>query len=85
MTNPRRAADITIRGGAEARGVGIGDRIADIKAAFSRRKIDHSQEDVFGLTFVFVPKKNDPRLMFGVDVNTKMITLIGVPVIALCE
>ena len=85
VTNPRRAADITIRGGAEARGVGIGDRIADIKAAFARRKIDRSQEDVFGLTFVFVPKKNDPRLMFAVDVNTKMITLIGVPVIAVCE
>jgi hypothetical protein len=85
VTNPRRAADITIRGGAEARGVGIGDRIADIKAAFARRKIDRSQEDVFGLTFVFVPRKNDPRLMFAVDVDTKMITLIGVPVIALCE
>ena len=85
LTNPRKATDITIRGGAEARGVGIGERIADIKAAFPKRKIDHSQEDVFGLTFVFVPKKNDPRLMFAVDVDTKRITLIGVPFIALCE
>jgi hypothetical protein len=85
QSNPRKATDITIRGGAEARGVGIGDTIADIKAAFKKRRIDHTQEDVFQLTFVFVPKKNDPRLMFAVDVDTKTITLIGVPIIALCE
>jgi hypothetical protein len=85
QSNPRKATDITIRGGAEARGVGIGDTIADIKAAFKKRRIDHSQEDVFQLTFVFVPKRNDPRLMFAVDVDTKKITLIGVPFIALCE
>jgi hypothetical protein len=85
QSNPRKATDITIRGGAEARGVGIGDTIADIKAAFKKRRIDHTQEDVFQLTFVFVPKKNDPRLMFAVDVDTTKITLIGVPIIALCE
>jgi hypothetical protein len=85
QSNPRKATDITIRGGAEARGVGIGDTIADIKAAFKKRRIDHTQEPVFGLTFVFVPNKNNPRLMFAVDVNTKKITLIGTPIIALCE
>jgi hypothetical protein len=85
VTNPRKATDITIRGGAEARTVGIGEKIADIKAHFPNRKIDHSQEDVFGLTFVFVPNKNDPRLMFAIDVDTKKITLIGTPVIAVCE
>jgi hypothetical protein len=85
QSNPRKATDITIRGGAEARGVGIGDSIADIKAAFKKRRIDHSQEPVFGLTFAFVPNKNNPRLMFAVDVNTKKITLIGTPIIALCE
>ena len=82
---PRKATDITIRGGAEARGVGIGDKLADIKAKFPKRKVDHSQEGVFGLTFVFVPKKQSPKLMFAIDVNTKKITLIGVPIIALCE
>ena len=85
LTNPRKATDITIRGGAEARGVGIGDRIADIKAAFPKRRIDHSQEDVFGLTFVFIRKKSNPKLMFALDVDTKKITLIGVPFIAFCE
>jgi hypothetical protein len=85
QSNPRKANDITIRGGAEARGVGIGDTIADIKAAFPKRKVDHSQESVFGLTFVHVPKRNGVQIQFAVDVNTKKITLIGVPFIALCE
>jgi hypothetical protein len=84
QSNPRKATDITIRGGAEARGVGIGDTIADIKAAYPKRKVDHSQDDIFG-TFVFVPKKNNPKLTFLVSVDTKKITLIGVPFIALCE
>jgi hypothetical protein len=85
QSSPRKATDITIRGGAEARGVGIGDTIADIKAAYKHRRVDHTQEGVFGLTFVFVPNKNHPRLMFAVDVNTHKITLIGTPIIALCE
>jgi hypothetical protein len=40
---------------------------------------------VFGLTFVFVRKRTNPKLTFAIDVNTKKITLIGVPFIALCE
>jgi hypothetical protein len=82
---PRKVTDITITGGAEARGVGIGDRLSDIKAKFAKRKVDHSQEGTFGLTFVFVPKKSNPKLMFAIDVNTKKITAIGVPIIAVCE
>jgi hypothetical protein len=85
QSQPRKATDITIRGGAEARGVGIGDTIADIKAKFPKRKIDHSQEGVFQLTFVEIPKKSHPKLIFAVDIHTKKITLIGVPFIALCE
>jgi hypothetical protein len=85
QSNPRKATDITIRGGAEARGVGIGDTLADIKAKFPKRKVDHSQEDVFGLTFVHIPKKSNVKEQFAIDVDTKKITLIGVPFIALCE
>jgi hypothetical protein len=85
QTTPRKVDSITITGGATARGVGIGDRLADIKAAYRHRKVDHSQEGVFGLTFVFVKTKANPKLMFAIDVNTKKITLIGVPIIALCE
>jgi hypothetical protein len=84
-SNPRKATDITVRGGAEARGVGIGDKLADIKAKFPKRKVDHTTEDVFGLTFVHIPKKSKPKLQFAIDVDTKKITLIGVPFIAVCE
>src|SRR3954452_8901799 len=35
-TKPRKAANITITSGARARGVGIGDTIADIKAKFPK-------------------------------------------------
>jgi hypothetical protein len=85
QTTPRKVDSITITGGAEARGVGIGDTLADIKAAYRHRRVDHTQEGVFGLTFVFVKTKANPKLMFAIDVNTKKITLIGVPVIAICE
>src|SRR5215216_6760255 len=85
QTTPRRVTDITITSGAEARGVGIGDTLADIKAKFPRRKVDRSQEDVFGLTFVYIPRAKNIKEMFAIDVDTKKITLIGVPIIALCE
>jgi hypothetical protein len=84
-TSPREAVDITVRGGAEARGVGIGDTLADIKAKFPKRKIDHSGEDVFELTFVDIPNKKSPKIQFGIDIHTHKITLIGVPIIAFCE
>jgi|SRR5215216_1935124 len=84
-SNPRKATDITVRGGAKARGVGIGDTLADLKAKFPRRKVDHSQEDVLGVTLVFIPRKRNPKEMFAIDVDTKKITLIGVPIIAVCE
>jgi hypothetical protein len=85
---PRRVTDITITGGAEARGVGIGDKLKDIKAKFPKRKVDHSQEDVFGAFFVFVPRANPVgaiKMMFVIDNDTRKITSIGVPVVAVCE
>ena len=45
---PHKLTDITIRGGAKARGVGIGATIPQIKAAFPKAKVDHSGEQVFG-------------------------------------
>ena len=82
---PRRVRDITITGGAAARGVGIGDRIKDIKAAYPNAKVDHSTDETFRLTLVKVGKRGGGPLRFGVDVDTKRITLIGVPYIAFCE
>lgn len=82
---PRKVRDITITGGATARGVGIGDRIKDIKAAYPNAKVDHSTDETFRLTLVKVGKRGGGPLRFGVDVDTKKITLIGVPYIAFCE
>jgi hypothetical protein len=84
--SPRRVNDITITGGAKARGVGIGDRLKDIKAKFPKRKVDHSQEDVFGAFFVFIPRAHPaPKMMFVIDSDTRRITAIGVPFVAFCE
>ena len=82
---PRRVRDITIKGGAEARGVGIGDTIADIKAAYPKAKVDHSTDDTFLITLVKIPKDGGGKLRFGVSTKTDKITLIGVPYIAFCE
>lgn len=85
LRNPRRVANITIRGGARARGVGIGSTIRAIRAAFPRAKVDHSTDRVFRLTLVRIPKNGGGRIMFGVSTRTKRTTLIGVPFIAFCE
>jgi hypothetical protein len=88
LNSPRRVTDITITGGAEARGVGIGDKLKDIKAKFPKRKVDHSQEDVFQAFFVFVPRAQPVgaiKMMFVIDSDTRKITSIGVPVVAVCE
>jgi hypothetical protein len=84
-TKPRRVRDITIEGGAEARGVGIGDRIRDIKNAYPKAKVDHSTDDTFLITLVKIPKDGGGKLRFGVSTKTDKITLIGVPYIAFCE
>ena len=85
QTSPRKVADISIRGGATARGVGVGSRARAIRRAFPKAKFDHSTEDVFGITLVKVPKNGGGRLQFAVDEQTHKVTLIGVPFIAFCE
>ena len=85
LTKPRRVVDISIRGGATARGVGIGAKIPAIKAAFPKAKVDHSTEQVFGITLVRIPPNGGGRIQFAVDTTTKRTTLIGVPRIAFCE
>ena len=85
LSSPRKVKRVTVRGGAKARGVGIGATVADIKTAFPKAKVDHSTEQLFELTLVKIPKDGGGRIQFGVDVNTKKTTLIGVPNIAFCE
>jgi hypothetical protein len=85
LTKPRKVVDIGIRGGATARGVGIGAKIPAIKAAFPKAKIDHGTDQVFGITLVRIPANGGGRLQFAVDTTTKRTTVIGVPRIAFCE
>jgi hypothetical protein len=85
LTAPRRVTDITIRGGAKARGVGIGAKPARIKAAFPKVRADHSTDSTFLLTLYKVPRNGGGRMVFAVDTGTKRTTLIGVPFVAFCE
>lgn len=82
---PRRVRSISLRGGATARGVGIGATIPQIKAAFPGAKVDHSTDDTFRLTLVKVPKAAGGRFSFAVDTTTKKTTVIGIPFIPFCE
>ncbi|HET6865997.1 MAG TPA: hypothetical protein VFH80_08745 [Solirubrobacteraceae bacterium] len=85
MSTPRKVVDISIRGGATARGVGIGATIPQIKAAYPTAKVDHSTEHTFALTLVRIPKSGGGRLQFAVDTTTHRVTIIGVPAIPFCE
>jgi hypothetical protein len=85
MSTPRKVVDVTIRGGATARGVGIGATIPQIKAAYPKAKVDHSTEHTFAITLVRIPKNGGGRLQFAVDTMTHRVTIIGVPAIPFCE
>jgi hypothetical protein len=85
-STPRKVRDVVISGkGAKARGVGVGDGLSDIIAAFPKAKVDHSGESTFLLTFVRVPKSGGGKLEFAVSTTTHKITLIGVPLIPTCD
>jgi hypothetical protein len=86
LQSPRKVTDISITGGAKARGVGIGATIPAIKAKFPHAKVDHSTDSVFLLTMVRTPKRpGGGQITFGVSTQTKRTTIIGVPFIAACE
>jgi hypothetical protein len=85
QSSPRRVANIAVRGGAKARGVGIGARIPRIKSAFPKARVDRSTEQVFGITLVKIPKNGGGRLQFTVSTTTKRTREIGIPFIAFCE
>lgn len=86
LSTPRRVRAITVRGGARARGVGIGSKIPAILNKFPNAEVEHDTDEVFGLTLVMTPeRRNGHRIMFGVSTETKRTTVIGVPGIAFCE
>jgi hypothetical protein len=84
-STPRRVRTIVVRGGARARGVGIGARIRRIRAAFPRARVDHSTDAQFGITLVRIPPNGGGRIQFAVDTGTKRTIMIGVPRIPFCE
>jgi hypothetical protein len=85
MTTPRKVVDISVRGGATARGVGIGATIPQIKAAYPKAKVDHSTDHTFAVTLVRIPRNGGGRLQFAVDTMTHRVVIIGVPAIPFCE
>lgn len=86
LTSPRRVDSITVRGGARARGIGIGAKIPAILARFPNATVDRSTDEVFQLTLVKTPKRRSGgQITFGVSTQTKRTTVIGVPFIAFCE
>jgi hypothetical protein len=83
---PRQVRSILINGpGARARGVGVGDRARKIRQRFPRARFDDGTDDVLRVTLVRVPKNGGGRMQFAVDVDTRRVTLIGVPLIPFCE
>jgi hypothetical protein len=82
---PRKVTDISVTAGGAARRVGIGATVAQIKHKFPHASVDHSTDSMFGLTFVKVPKRDGGRFVFGVSTMTKKTTIIGIPIIAVCE
>ena len=85
LGSPRRVAAITVTAGASARGVGIGASTAAIRAAFPRATFDHRGDTIFGLTIARVPRSGGGRLEFGIDTQTKRVTVIGIPRIPVCD
>jgi hypothetical protein len=85
LTSPRKVTDISVTGGATARGVGIGGTIAQIKAAYPKAKVDHSTDKTFGFTTVSVPRSGGGRLSFAVKTTSKRVTAIGIPFVAVCD
>jgi hypothetical protein len=84
-TSTRRVNFIHVLGGARARGVRVGDKLADITAAFPKRRIIRATEQTFGFTRVKIPRNGGGPMDFAVRVSTGRITSINVPRIKLCD
>ena len=84
---PRRIAKIHITGGtAAARGVVVGDTLADAKAAYPKGKVDKSLAGTFDLWFFRVPKSGGGKLVFEVETTgAHDVIQIDVRSAAFCE
>jgi len=84
-TSPRKVEIIAVRGGATARGVGVGDRARRVRRAYPKVRFDHSTDDVFGITIARVPRNGGGRIEFAINTETNRVQLIAVPFIAFCD
>ena len=66
QTSPRKVTNISLRGGATVRDVGIGSTLAD-PAAFPDAKVDRSTEEVFHITLAKIAKSDGGKFEFGVE------------------
>ena len=85
QTSPRRAAFITIRAGARARGIGVGSTLKALRKAFPKARIDRRTEEIFRFTTVHIPRRGGGRFDFAVSLATKRVTEIGIPGLFLCD
>ncbi len=80
-TAPRRVTSISVRGGATARGAGVGATRRAVRRAFPRVRF----RQVLGFTIGRVPRGGGGRLEFAIDPQTRRVVTIGIPFVAFCE
>jgi hypothetical protein len=85
QSSPRRVTNIAIRGGATARGVGIGASQARVKRAFPKVRFDRSKEARFDVIIGKVSRSAGGPFEFAIVSMTKTVTAIGIPKITFCE
>jgi hypothetical protein len=85
IATPHKVTNITVTGGATARGVGVGSSRAAVRAAFPKVRFDHRTDAMFGITLAKVPRNGGGRLELAIDTATRKVTFIGIPFLAFCE
>lgn len=82
---PNRVEQITIAGGAKARGVGVGATRGEVRDAFPHASFDSSSEPIFGITTVRIPKRDGGNYQMALSTVTGRVTGIYVPRILFCD
>ena len=80
----RRVTHVSIRGGAAARGVTVGDTEDDVLQEYPKADVDTSTQDRFGVTIVRIPKTDGGRMEFVIGAEDR-VTSIDLPGVSFCE